>query len=84
MFVVDECSEPNFNYFQFGFITNRGTNTAISLAKNVAFNCNSKGSALFMCGLDAEGAYDSIPHPVLFRKSKSVLSDVKWRLLYNW
>ena len=84
MFVVDECSESCFNDFQFGFIKNRGTNTAISLANDVASYCNSQGSALFMCGLDAEGAYDSIPHPVLFRKSMNVLSDISWRLLYNW
>ena len=84
MYAVDECSDFSFNDLQFGFIKNRGTNTAISLANDVASYCNFNGSSVFLCGLDAEGAYDGIPHPVLFKKSMNVISDISWRLLYNW
>ena len=84
MYVVDECSDFSFNDLQFGFIKNRGTNTAVSLANDVASYCNFNGSSVFLCGLDAEGAYDGIPHPVLFKKSMNVISDISWRLLYNW
>ena len=50
----------------------------------VAAYCNSKGSSVFMCGLHAEGAFDGIPHPVLFNKAMNVVPDESWRLLYNW
>ena len=66
MFVVDECSESNFNDFQFGFIK---IGNKYHLANDIASYCNSQGSALFIFGLEAEGAYDSIPHTVSFRKS---------------
>ena len=54
MFVVDECSESNFNDFQFGFIK---IGNKYHLANDISSYCNSQGSALFMCGLDEEGAY---------------------------
>jgi hypothetical protein len=84
MFILDERSDFTFNDFQFGFIKGRGTNTAIGLAHDVASYCNFKGSPIFMCGLDAEGAYDAIPHTVLFEKCKDIIPDISWRLLYNW
>ena len=34
--------------------------------------------------LVAEGAFDSIPHPVLFKKAMGVLSEKSWKLLYEW
>jgi hypothetical protein len=37
-----------------------------------------------MCGLDAEGAFDGIPHAVLFDKAIDIISDMSWRLLYQW
>ena len=38
----------------------------------------------FMCGLDAEGAFDGIPHPVLFQKSYGVISEMCYKLLVHW
>ena len=32
----------------------------------------------------AEGAYDGIPHPILFMKIIDIVPDIFWRLLYNW
>ena len=38
----------------------------------------------FMCGLDAEGAFDAIPHPIIFSKCMNIIPDMCWRLLLNW
>ena len=69
---------------QFGFISGRGTTEAIYLAYDLCAYANHRGSALFMCGLDAQGAFDCIPHPVLFQKADSVLPDQCWRLWHSW
>jgi hypothetical protein len=37
-----------------------------------------------MCSLDAEGAFDGIPHPILFNKAMDIIEDRNWKLLYNW
>ena len=41
-------------------------------------HCNRNNSevGLYLCRLDAEGAFDAIPHPVLFAKRSKVTSDV--------
>jgi hypothetical protein len=57
---------------------------AISLAHDVAAYFNKQGSALFTCSLDAEGAFDAIPHSVLFRKTIGIIPDHLWCLLYTW
>ena len=69
LYIIDECNDVKFNAFQLGFVSGRGTNTAIALAHDTASYFNFKGSPLFMCALDAEGAFDDIPHPILFTKS---------------
>ena len=84
LFIIDECNTVKLSDFQFGFVPGRGTNTAISLAHDVASYCNYNSSPVFMWGLDAEGAFDGIPHPILFRKAMNVLKDMHWKLLYNW
>ena len=84
LYIVDVASNFRFNDFQFGFIEGRGTSTAISLSHDVAAYCNSKGSSVFLCGLDAEGAFDGIPHPILFNKAMNVVPDESWRLFYYW
>ena len=69
---------------QFGFIPGRGTNMAISLVHDISAICNARGSTVFMCSLDAEGAYDGLPHVVLLQKSMNVIPDNCWTILYNW
>jgi len=81
---VTEKADKRFHPMQFGFIANRSTSTAISLAHDVSQYCSSRGSAVYMCSLDAEGAFDAIPFPVLFLKAASRLPDVCWRLMYSW
>ena len=42
------------------------------------------GSPVYICSLDAEMAFDGIPHDVLILKAMNVLSDPSWNLLYYW
>ena len=57
---------------------------AISLAHNVSSYCNSRGLTVFMCSLDAKGAFDAIPHSILLLKSMDVIPDSSWNALYYW
>ena len=84
LLIIDECSDFNLNDFQFGFVRGRGTSTAISLAHDVLNYCNYKNSAIFMCSLDVEGAFDSLPHPIIFNKAKGILNNRNWKLLVAW
>ena len=84
MYILDEVSDFTFNDFQFGFVKGRGTSTATALAHDVASYCKQNGSQVYMCSLDVEGAYDALPHPVIFEKAMNVLSDMSWCLLYKW
>ena len=82
--VLDKCCDIENSNFQFGSVKGRGTTTAISLAHDVTSYCISNGSPVFMCGLDAEGAFDSIPHPVIFQNAMDILSEQNWKFLYEW
>ena len=46
--------------------------------------CVKRGSPVYTCSLDAEGAFDAIPHDILFRKAMNVISDHCWMMLVNW
>ena len=48
-----------------------------------AFHCWWK-EIVFICSLDAQCAFDHIPHSVIFSKLDGVLPDHVWRLLYRW
>ena len=56
----------------------------IALAHDVSEHFNRRGSPVFTCSLDAQGAFDHIPHSVIFSKLDGVLPDHIWRLLYRW
>ena len=43
-----------------------------------------KGALPYSCSLDAQGAFDAIPHPFLLYKAADIIPDVCWRLLYKW
>ena len=70
---MDMCDFDIFIDSQYGFIPERGTNMATSLVHDVSSYCVTKGSPIFMCSLDAEGAYDSIPHAVILYKTRDVI-----------
>jgi hypothetical protein len=56
---------------------------ATSLVHDVTAYCNNAGSTVFLCSLDAEGAFDCIPHGVLFDCASSIPNN-HWRLMYYW
>ena len=70
---------------QFGFVPERSTAMAASLVHDVCEYSKAAGSNIFLCSLDAEAAYDGIPHPVLFETASrpTVLPDVCWKILYK-
>jgi hypothetical protein len=82
--VLEDSSPHDFNTLQFGFVEKRGTNTAICLANDVIQFCNRRGSAVYTCALDAEMAFDGIPHSILLYKSMNVIPDMWWRILHLW
>ena len=42
-----------------------------------------EGAQLYTCSLDAKGAFDAIPHCVLFKKASKVLPDYCWHVMVN-
>lgn len=82
--ILEECSNHDFDPSQFGFVTHRGTNMAISLAHDVNTFCLARGSTTYMCSLDAEGAFDAIPHSVLFAKAIDIIPDHYWKTMLQW
>ena len=68
LYILEESSSHIFSDSQFGFVAGRGTEIAIALVNDVKLYCNSKNSAVYSCSLDAEGAFDAIPHSVLLPK----------------
>ena len=46
--------------------------------------CVSKGSTVYMCSLDVQGAFDEIPHSVLLHKTIGIIPDLPWRVLCYW
>ena len=75
VYILEVCGHHDFSDLQFGFITGRGTNMAVSLVNDVISYCTERGSPVYTCSLDAQGAFDAIPHAVLFQKAMDVLPD---------
>ncbi len=84
LYVLDECQQHTFSDMQYGFVPKRGTDTATTLLNDVIAYSTTQGSTVYTCSLDAEGAFDAIPHSVLFDKASQVLPDHCWRAMYNW
>ena len=49
LLIIDEYDKFKPSEYQFGFVQNRSTNTAICLAHDVASFCNYIGSSVFIC-----------------------------------
>eukprot|EP00914_Ancora_sagittata_P021692 GHVO01043000.1.p1 GENE.GHVO01043000.1~~GHVO01043000.1.p1 ORF type:complete len:367 (-),score=14.65 GHVO01043000.1:1290-2390(-) len=84
LYVLEECSSHEADPSQYGFVSHRGTNTAITLAHDVSAYLLNRGTPTYSCSLDAEGAFDGLPHPILFRKTASILPDHCWRIMVAW
>jgi len=83
-YILEECSEVDHNPLQFGFIRERGTDIAIALAHDVCQVTAERGSPVHLASLDAEGAFDYLPHDVLFNKAKNVIPLRSWKLMVAW
>jgi hypothetical protein len=84
LYILEQCDEHSFSDLQFGFIGGRGTCMAASLAEDVTNHCVNRSSPVFLCSLDAQGAFDSLPHAILFQKASGIIPDISWRLLHYW
>ena len=62
---------------------NCGTNMAVSLTPDVINYCLKRGESVFSCSLDDEGAFDSIPHSVLFQKALDITPVQYWCILVS-
>lgn len=83
-FILIQCKDHEFHNLQFGFVEGLGTDIAATLAHDVISHCNFEGSTVYVCSLDAEGAFDCIPHPILFRHCHGIIPDPLWLLLVEW
>ena len=84
LYIIDECHNHSFSQCQYGFIGDRGTAMASVMAHDVSQECVSKGSTVYMCSLDVQGAFDEIPHSVLLHKTMGIIPDLPWRVLRYW
>jgi len=82
--ILDSASEYKNNDLQFGYIPERGADMSIALAHDVCELSLNSGSPLFLCSLDAEGAFDAIPHEVLFSKTIDNMPLMSWKVMVTW
>jgi exonuclease III len=83
-FLLLKCKGYRFSEAQFGFVEGVGTDIAATLYHDVVSHCNYRGSAVYTCSLDAEGAFDFIPHEMLFFKCMDIVPGHLWLTLLNW
>ena len=83
-FVLEQCAGHAHNPLMFGFIPERGTDVAIALAHDVCQHSLARGSAVHLASLDAEGAFDYIPHAVLLDKAINVIPTLSWKIMMTW
>ena len=55
-----------------------------ALLHDVISYSTTRGSVVYSCSLDAEGAFDAIPHWILIDKAQSVLPTYCWLVMYKW
>jgi hypothetical protein len=82
--LLKECGEHEFHDLQFGFVSSRGTAMAAALTHDVIDYCVTNGSPVYVCALDAEAAFDGIPHAVMFLKAMDIIPVIYWRMLVYW
>ena len=69
--------------FIYLFVNGRGTDMATALLHDVIAYSTTHGNVVYSCSLDAEGAFDAIPHCILFHKAQSVLPSYFWFVMYE-
>lgn len=84
IYIMDECVQSSLDDSQYGFVKGRGTEMATSIIHDVIVHSVAHGSPVYTCSLDAEGAFDRIPHNVLLSTADGTIPDHCWRLLNTW
>ena len=82
--VLDICGQYDMSDLQFGFVSGRSTSMAAVLTQDVISYCNSRGSPVYACSLDAQGVFDAVPHEVIFHKALGVIPDHVWATMVTW
>ena len=82
--ILEDVSSHEFCDLQYGFIEGRSAQMAICNTIDVIKYFNNRGTPVFACSLDAEKAFDAIPHSILLYKASSVLKNHWWRLMFSW
>ena len=84
VYILDAVSGHDFDELQFGFVKSRGTDMATTLLTDVISYSTNRGSTVYTCSLDAEGAFDAIPNAILFDRASDVLPDHCWQIMHDW
>jgi hypothetical protein len=82
--ILRECGEHEFHDLQFGFVGNRGTAMAAALTQDILDYCMNNKCPVYVCALDAEAAFDGIPHAIMFSKAIGIVPELCWRILVFW
>jgi len=57
---------------------------AAALTHDIIDYCMNNKSPLYVCALDAEAAFDGIPHAIMFSKAIDVVPELCWCILVFW
>ena len=82
--ILDSVQNYKPHDLQFGFVEQRNTNMAICISRDVIEHFNRRGSAVYTCTLDAEMAFDGIPHCVLLQRAIGIIPDPWWHVMFVW
>ena len=69
---------------QYGYQKGKGADFCSAMINDLLKIFNSSGSPVYMCSLDAEKCFDSIWHDGLLYKLFPKMTNILWRLLFNW
>ena len=85
-----QCSKNNIlqiSFHQLALITTGyqlTNNGQVSIHNVHNISCVSNKSPVYVCALDAEAAFDGIPHAIMFAKAMEVVPVLYWRILVFW
>ena len=85
IYILEQVKENNPAKCQFSFVSGRGTSMAAVMGHDISAFCTSKGSCVYMCSLDVQGAFDTLPTDIiLLRVMDLIRSTIWWNVLYCW
>ena len=80
---LNVCDGHQFCDAQFGYVGGRNTNMVTALAHDIGAYCVTRGSTTFYCSVDAQGAFDTLPHHIILKKAMGIVPDPLWLLMYQ-